>query len=174
MSIENHLLQNMNIFSSIGNDFKKFGDDTKGAFDKFGDNTKKDFDKFGDNTKKDFDKFGDNTKKDFDKFGNNTKAAFDNAGKVINTGLIEFAHGATADEKKFIVDVKVAAHKVGPYFKIAEKDLEWAGKETWKGIKWCYNTPPCKAAAEKYGLIALRVGLTAALAQQQQMIIILI
>ena len=89
--------------------------------------------------------------------------------------MLAFEKDASVEGKLWIHDVNVAAKAAGPYFKIAGKDLEWAAGEAWKGVKWCYNTPPCKAAAEKYGMMALEDGLEAAVAlQQQQLIVILV
>jgi len=44
--------------------------------------------------------------------------------------------------------------------------MEWAAGETWKGIEWCYNTAPCKAAAIKYGTMAVEDAMKAASLQE--------
>ena len=45
--------------------------------------------------------------------------------------------------------------------------MSWAAGKTWQGVKWCYHDAPCKAAVEKYGMMAVKAGMTAAMAQQQ-------
>ena len=50
---------------------------------------------------------------------------------VFHTDLAQFLHGASAAEKKFAHDAVVAAHKVGPAFKIAGKDLTWVAGKSW-------------------------------------------
>ena len=50
--------------------------------------------------------------------------------------------------------------------------MTWAAGKTWGGVQWCYNTAPCKAAAEKYGMMAVEAAMTAAVMQQLQIIIL--
>ena len=93
-----------------------------------------------------------------------TVHTFANVGSHLQTDMQKFEAGANASEKQFLYQVNKAAIAAGPDFKIAAKDMEWAAGEVWKGIKWCYNTPPCRAAAEKYGAEAVEYALEAALA----------
>ena len=95
-----------------------------------------------------------------------TVTTFVNVDHQMQTDMQNFAKGATNAEKVFLTKANEAAKKVGPDFKIAGKDMEWAAGEVWKGIKWCYNDAPCKAAVEKYGMMAVKAGVTAAMAQQ--------
>jgi len=37
--------------------------------------------------------------------------------------------------------------------------MKWAAGEAWKGIKWCDQSAPCKAAVKKYGMMALKDGM---------------
>jgi len=95
-----------------------------------------------------------------------TVTTFANVDQKMQTDMQNFQKGASNAEKVFLVKANEAAKRVGPAFKIAEKDMEWAAGETWKGIKWCYNDAPCKAAVEKYGMMAVQAAVTAAMAQQ--------
>ena len=74
-------------------------------------------------------------------------------------------HTFSSGFDKFKSDCDKAAKASGPYFKIAGKDMEWAAGETWKGAQWCFKTPPCKAAAEKYGTEAVEKGMSSAALQ---------
>ncbi len=40
--------------------------------------------------------------------------------------------------------------------------MAWAAGEDWKGVEWCYNDAPCKAAVEKYGMMAVKDAMNAA------------
>ena len=42
----------------------------------------------------------------------------------------------------------------------------WAAGKVWQGVEWCYNTAPCRAAAEKYGMEAVEAAMEAAALQQ--------
>jgi len=44
--------------------------------------------------------------------------------------------------------------------------MKWAAGETWKGVQWCMASAPCKAAAKKYGTMALEDGMKSAAALQ--------
>ena len=48
---------------------------------------------------------------------------------------------------------------------MAAPDMKWAAGETWKGVKWCASTAPCRAAVEKYGAEAVQSGMEAAALQ---------
>ena len=51
--------------------------------------------------------------------------------------------------------------------------MAWAAGEVWKGVKWCYNTDPCREAVEKYGMMAVEAAMEAAMAQQQIILLII-
>ena len=104
--------------------------------------------------------------KGFKKFKGHADTDFDKADLDMRKDMHNFAKYATNAEKAFLYDANEAEKDVGPFFKIAAKDMEWAAGEVWKGVKWCYNEPPCKAAVEKYGMMAVKSGVTAAMAQQ--------
>ena len=139
-------LQELNFFSAAGNFFNNAGKTIDNSFKKAGAGIKQEDMKIG--------------------------QAFANVGKGLQADMQKFAKGANTAEKHFLYDANVAAKKVGPDFKIAEKDLEWAAGEVWKGIKWCYNTAPCKAAVEKYGAEAVETALEAAVLQQIMVVMI--
>ena len=91
---------------------------------------------------------------------------------LMKTDITKYLKTATAAEKIFVKDATVAAHKMGPDFKLAEGIAKTLGKDGWKGIADCEKSPPCKAAAEKYGMVAVKDGMAAE--AKQQLIIILI
>ena len=56
----------------------------------------------------------------------------------------QFEASATFAEKNWLSQANSAAQIVGSDFKIAEADMAWAAGEIWKGVKWCYNSAPCR------------------------------
>ena len=78
----------------------------------------------------------------------------------------QFESSTSTAGKQWLAEANAAAKKVGPGFTIAKSDMAWAGGQAWQGVQKCYNNPPCKAAVEKYGMMAVKVGMTAAMAQQ--------
>merc|ERR1740117_224850 len=85
---------------------------------------------------------------------------------LMKTDITKYLKTASAVEKTFVKDATVAAHKMGPEFKIAEADMKWAKGKAWGGIADCYKSAACKAAAEKYGMVAVKDGMAAEAKQQ--------
>jgi len=56
-------------------------------------------------------------------------------------------------------DAGTAEHAVVHGFHEATPDLKWAAGEAWKGATACYSNPVCKAAAEKYGMEAVKAAM---------------
>ena len=68
---------------------------------------------------------------DFHKAGDAIKNEADHAAAAMHNDMGHFLQGASAAEKKFAHDATIAAHKMGPAFKIAGKDMKWAAGKTW-------------------------------------------
>lgn len=59
------------------------------------------------------------------------KHTADSAASDMHNDMSHFISGASAAEKKFAADATIAAKKMGPAFKIAGKDMEWAAGKSW-------------------------------------------
>ena len=68
---------------------------------------------------------------DFHKAGDAIKHTADSAASDMHNDMGKFISGASAAEKKFAADATIAAKKMGPAFKIAGKDMEWAAGKSW-------------------------------------------
>ena len=86
---------------------------------------------------------------------NTIKTDFSNVSAAMKSDMQKFEAKATATEKQWLLKANAAAKKVGPAFKVVGKDMLWAGGKAWQGVEWCYHTAPCKAAVEKYGMMAV-------------------
>ena len=98
----------MGFFGKIGDDFKKVGHDISHDAHKAG--------------------------RDISHEAHKVDRKFHNVDQEMQRDMHKFEIYATVDEKHFLNDVDKAAQEVGPYFQIAEKDIEWAAGEIWKGI----------------------------------------